>query len=84
MYKNITKKPCYLTYNEDWHGKLVHLLPNFDVSSSIYRFKEESIRHVYRTVRASVSYRKSEVKYTTSCKRNSNNKLKTFKRKELK
>lgn len=68
------------------NGSLITLLTfiNFDVSSSIYRFKEESIRHVYRTVRASVSYRKSEVEYTTSCKRNSNNKLKTFKRKELK
>lgn len=67
------------------NGSLITLLTiiNFDVSSSIYRFKE-SIRHVYRTVRASVSYRKSEVEYTTSCKRNSNNKLKTFKRKELK
>lgn len=67
------------------NGSLIILLTiiNFDVSSSIYRFKE-SIRHVYRTVRASVSYRKSEVEYTTSCKRNSNNKLKTFKRKELK
>lgn len=67
------------------NGSLITLLTiiNFDVSSSIYRFKE-SIRHVYRTVRASVSYRKSEVEYTTSCKRNSNNKLKTFKIKELK
>lgn len=67
------------------NGSLITLLTiiNFDVSSSIYRFKE-SIRHVYRTVRASVSYRKSEVEYTTSCKRNSNNKLKTFKGKELK
>lgn len=50
------------------NGSLITLLTNFDVSSSIYRFKEESIRHVYRTVRASVSYRKSEVEYTTSCK----------------
>lgn len=67
------------------NGSLITLLTiiNFDVSSSIYRFKE-SIRHVYRTVRASVSYRKSEVEYTTSCKGNSYNKLKTFKRKELK
>lgn len=63
---------------------MVYLLFNFDVLLFIYRFKEESICYVYCIVRVSVFYRKLEVEYIILCKRNFNNKLKIFKRKELK
>lgn len=63
---------------------ILFIIINFDVLLFIYRFKEESICYVYCIVRVSVFYRKLEVEYIILCKRNFNNKLKIFKRKELK